>query len=223
MDKRSGPVGTDNAGGYLPPVDLLLALGSDDTNADVWPDYRALGLDEADIPELRRMALDPRLHLADPSAPAARAPWHACAALAQLGATQKFPPPRQVPRPGDHDWRCPAMLVAAAAIGSPGIPALQATLENAAAGAEARTLAAEALGAVIVRRLSGHAAATAALTASLDRAEGCDRAVDDRIGFVLTAVGVVEAHTSVMWAVAAGRITTWWEPHPTTAPGTPRA
>jgi len=155
MDKRIGPVGTDNAGGYLPPVGLLLALGSGDTNADVWPDYRALGLDEADTPELRRMALDPRLHLTDPSGPVARAPWHACAALVQLGAARKFPQPRRVPRPGDHGWRCPAMLVAAAAIGPPGIPALRAALENAAVGAEARILAAEALGAVIMSRPPG--------------------------------------------------------------------
>lgn len=73
---------------------------------------------------------------------------------------------------------------------------------------------------MILGHPSGRAAAITALTASLDRAEGCDRAVDDHIVFVLTAVGAVEAHASVMRAVAAGRITPWWEPRPATAPGT---
>jgi len=128
-----------------------------------------------------------------------------------------------VPRPGDHGRRCPALLVDAAAIGPPGIPALRTALEEIAAGAESRILATEALGAVILGHPSGRAAAIAALTASLDRAEDCDRAVDDHIVFVPTAVGAVEAHASVMRAVAAGRITPWWGPPPTTAPDTLQA
>jgi hypothetical protein len=50
---------------------------------------------------------------------------------------------------------------------------------------------------VIMCHPSGRAAAIGALAASLDRAEGCDRAVDNHIVFVLTAFGAVEAHESV--------------------------
>lgn len=218
MDGRFIPDRTGDSGGYRLPVDILFTLGPGDADADVWPDYRALGLDEGDISELRRLTLDPRLHLADPAGPAARAPWHACAALVQLGAARTFPPPQRVPLPGDEGWRCPALLLAAAAIGPPAIPALRAALEEVAAGAEARILAAEALGAVILSHPPGRGTAIAALTASLDRAEGCDRAVDDHIAFVLTALDAVEAHASVMRAVAAGGITPWWRPRPPPRP-----
>lgn len=72
---------------YTPPVDRLLAMGE----TDLWrrqraADYRAIGLTDADVPELIRMVGDDALHDAPMDSPRTWAPMHAWRALGQLQA-----------------------------------------------------------------------------------------------------------------------------------------
>ena len=54
---------------YRPPVDRLLSLGMTEKMEWDWPDYLAMGLGEADIAELIRMATDERLNNVDGNSP----------------------------------------------------------------------------------------------------------------------------------------------------------
>lgn len=192
--------------GYRPPVDALLGLGAGVIGPAKWPDYRALGLGAADIPQLLRLALDPQLHLADEDDPAIYAPVHACAALGQLGATEAIPLVAELPRLFADDWLHQALIVAAVGAGPPGIPALRALLEDAGAGEDARTFAAAALAAVGECHPAGRTAAVAALAALLDRAEGVDRELNGFAVCMLIDLGATEALPSVARAFAAGRV-----------------
>jgi len=75
---------------YLPPVDVLLTLGESWTYGKEWPDYSAYNFTAADVPELRRMAIDKRL-LFHPEDGEAWAPMHALRVLALLGASEAIP------------------------------------------------------------------------------------------------------------------------------------
>lgn len=68
-----------------PPVEKLLHLG----DPPEWPDYRSLGITEADVPALREMATSRALLASDGNAGCA--PMHAWQALAQLGVTAAIP------------------------------------------------------------------------------------------------------------------------------------
>ncbi len=70
---------------YKPPVNRLLAMGETDLWRREWAaDYRAIGLTEADIPDLIRMVRDDALHDAPLDSPRTWAPMHAWRALGQL-------------------------------------------------------------------------------------------------------------------------------------------
>jgi Protein of unknown function (DUF1186) len=77
---------------YSPPVDQLLTYGETSTllPPDRWPDYRALGLGPAHIPDLIRMLSDEKLH--DVDSVEGWAPMHAYRAIAQLDVAAAFEP-----------------------------------------------------------------------------------------------------------------------------------
>lgn len=82
----------DNAD-YSDPVSKLLTYGDGSLTENKWPDYLALGLTEAHIPELIRMMTDEFLLLeASSESEEVWAPLHAWRALGQLGATQAIKP-----------------------------------------------------------------------------------------------------------------------------------
>lgn len=58
-DERLAPCG------YRPPVDALLELGAGAIGTPTWPGDRALGFGVATVPQLTRLAPNPRLYLAD--------------------------------------------------------------------------------------------------------------------------------------------------------------
>lgn len=193
---------------YRPPVAVLLGLGSGGIADGTWPDYRLMGLGEDDVPQLLRLALDPRLHLTDGDDPAVYAPVHACAALGEFGATTALPLLEELPRLFADDWLQRSLLVLATGIGPPSIPALRAMLEDTVAGGDARTFAAEALEAVALGHPTARAAAVAALASVLDRTEGFDREVNSVAASKLIHLRAVEARPRIARAFAAGRIAT---------------
>ena len=70
---------------YPSPVSKLLTLG-DCREVRGWPDYLAIGLGPAHVPDLIRMALDEELYRAGPDSLDVWAPVHAWRALGQLRA-----------------------------------------------------------------------------------------------------------------------------------------
>lgn len=138
--------------GYRPPVDTLLGFGAGVIGPASWPDYHALGLGAADIPQL---------HPSDEDDPAVYAPVHACVALGQLGAAAAIPLLGELPRLFEENWFHQALIVAAVGVGPPCIQALRALLEDGAACGEARTFAARSSSAAsaegVDRELNGFA------------------------------------------------------------------
>ena len=160
---RCAPDRTADPCPYRPPVDTLLGLGAGGIADGIWPDYRVMGLGEGDVPQLLRLALDPRLHLSEGDDPAVYAPVHACAALGQLGATAALPLLAELPRLFADDWLRQGLLALATGLGPPSIPALRAVLGDTAARWDVRAFAAEALAEVAL----GHPAARDAAGAEL--------------------------------------------------------
>ncbi|MBI4727245.1 DUF1186 domain-containing protein [candidate division TA06 bacterium] len=84
-------LGKGGVGAYQPPVDRLLALG--EPGKKDWLDYQTMGLSEAHIPELARLAADRELNFeADQDGPEVWAPMHAWRALGQLRAVSAVGP-----------------------------------------------------------------------------------------------------------------------------------
>jgi hypothetical protein len=125
---------------YHEPVSKLLALGRPKGD---WLDYPALGLSQADIPELMRMAQDNELRFMEPpedlpneeDLPEWYAPIHAWRALAQLGPDEATIFILDILRKreeedDDDDWLPSDAPHLFALIGPSAIPALATFLTN---------------------------------------------------------------------------------------------
>lgn len=88
METKSTPGGA----AYPPPLDRLLGLGSLFTRGGAWRDYSAMGFAAEHVPDLIRMASDPKLDHADQDDPWIYAPLHAWRALGQLAAPEAAAP-----------------------------------------------------------------------------------------------------------------------------------
>lgn len=120
--------------GYPDPVARLLDHGAIEMGRidDPWPDYLALDLSRADVPELVRMAEDAALNNADPESLEVWAPLHAWRALAQLGAVEAAPAlVRLLQRYPYDDWLARDLPRALAQLGPATIPAIAEFLADA--------------------------------------------------------------------------------------------
>jgi hypothetical protein len=118
---------------YTGPEARLLILGEPDDSGDAaeWPEYREFGLGEANVPDLIRMATDPRLNRAAPDSAEVWAPLHAWRALAQLGATEAAEPLiRLVTRLPNDDWASDEIPVVMGMLGADSLPALTRCLND---------------------------------------------------------------------------------------------
>jgi len=123
---------TDRNTRYQPPVEGLLTYGESERIApDDWPDYRELGIGQAQIPELIEMATDEQLHLAAAESPEVWAPLHAWRALGQLRAVEAVEPLLELfDRLEDDDWVHEELPVVFGLIGPPALSSLAAYLAD---------------------------------------------------------------------------------------------
>jgi hypothetical protein len=116
---------------YTPPVDRLLTYG-DARTLILWPGYLELGFEPEHIPELIRMATDPRLNGADSDSLEVWAPIHAWRALGQLHAEAASVPLLSLFDELDaNEWILEEMPDVYGQIGPAAIPALTGYLAQA--------------------------------------------------------------------------------------------
>jgi hypothetical protein len=131
---------------YAAPVDQLLSLGELEESRS-WRDYPSLGLTHADIPELTRMATDPKL-LEASEGDAMWAPIHAWRALAQLHATEAIEPLTGLLHridDVDDDWAQEDLPIVFGQLGAEAIEPLQRYLADSQKPEYARIAAADGL------------------------------------------------------------------------------
>ncbi len=136
---------------YPSPVDRLLTYG-DPRQQREWPNYLELGLTEAHVPDLIRMATDPDLNWAE-SEPVWAAPIHAWRALGQLRAAAAAEPLLDLlllrnskEEYGYDDWSGEELPEVFGMLGPAAIPAAKAYLtQHAGDNDEYPEIAAEAL------------------------------------------------------------------------------
>jgi hypothetical protein len=134
---------------YLPPVKQLLELGKPPYEQK--RDYIALGLSQADVPALVRIATDEWLHEGPPESPVVYAPVHAWRALVQLRAAEAIAPLVGLFRRTDDamdDWVSEHLPKDLAEFGAAALEPLTAYLADATHGDWSRVAAAKAIGAI---------------------------------------------------------------------------
>ncbi len=111
---------------YHDPVAKLLTYGNcHEMDLNDWPDYPAtVGLTDADIPELIRMATDPMLWELESEQLEVWAPIHAWRSLGQLQAEAAIAPLTQLFQDRDIDWMTEEMPKVYAMFGPSAIPVL---------------------------------------------------------------------------------------------------
>lgn len=153
-------------------IEKLMQLG-DCREFKTWPDYLALGLTEADIPELIRIATDRDLLWADGDDARFWAPIHAWRALGYLHAEAAIEPLIGLFDVGDdmdelHDWIDESITKALALIGPAAVPPLAAYLRDDQRSMWARTHALNCLEKIGVRHRAAQAACVAAIAGQLE-------------------------------------------------------
>lgn len=201
-----------SAPAYPSPVDRLLVKGDASGNAE-WPDYLALGLTDAHVPDLIRMALDEKLHWADSDSREVWAPIHAWRALGQLRAVAAVEPLLSLlPRIDDDgdDWVGEDMPEVFGLIGPAAVPALAAYLADDARGLWARVAAAHGLSHIGTRHPEARAECVASLAAPLERSAwagpGDELTLNGYSVSFLMDLKAVEAAPLIERAFAAGRV-----------------
>lgn len=130
---------------YTAPVDQLLTLGDPRPNRE-WSNYPDLGLTQAHVPELIRMATDDALHWADEDSPDVWAPLHAWRALGQLRSEDAIEPLLSLlDEYEDEDWVNEELPVVYSMIGASALPALANFLADASHGIWSRITAAHSV------------------------------------------------------------------------------
>jgi hypothetical protein len=130
-----------------------------------------LGLSEADVPELIRMALDQDLFIADSEDDAVWAPIHAWRALGQLGVAEAAEPLTQVLVWADDfysEWIYEELPAAYASIGPAAVPVLAEFVTDTSRGKWSRSAAGLAIREMGLRHPEARDACVAALAAALE-------------------------------------------------------
>jgi hypothetical protein len=203
----------DNTASYQPPVDQLLRLGDPrpaaEASAEPWREYRALGLSEADVPELIRLVTDENLHLAPADDGAAWAPLHAWRALAQLEAVDAARPLLRLAnfldRQGD-DWYLEESPEVFARLGPRAIGPLAESLADAGNGQYVRIMAAHSLSNIGQRHPESREVVIVRLGEQLALCGENDEALNGFLISPLLQLKAVEAAEVIERAYAAGRV-----------------
>ena len=184
------------------PIDRLLTLG--ETTLHDWPDYRALGVDDADVEALVAAATAPT----DARTPEAAlwAPVHAWRALAQLGDPRAIAPLVSLMATLDDDWAGEELPRALAMFGPRAIPALVGLLDDAGGDDFARGSAATALGLVAAEHPDARDAIVGHLARALERYETQSDALNAFLLVPLVDLRAVEVAPLVERAYAADAI-----------------
>lgn len=189
---------------YQPPVASLLTLGRPSGS---WPNYRDLGLTEADVPELVRMAGDPALNGADGESLEVWAPLHAWRALGQLQAAAAAEPlVSLLSELDDSDWFREELPEVMALIGPPAIPPLAAYLADGSHDLWPRITAATALQQIVVAHPAARAEAIAPLVGQLERFADNDETLNGSLILSLAELNEVAAAPLMERAFAADRV-----------------
>jgi len=135
--------------GYAFPVDRLLFLGKEPACIRPWYDYCGIGIEPVHVPELIRMATDPRLNNLYEDDQQVWAPIHAVRTLGQLGAVSAVEPLLEHLASYDpvraDDWIMEDAAVAIAMMGPSALPQLKAFLARKDLDQYIRHVAANAL------------------------------------------------------------------------------
>lgn len=130
---------------YADPVAKLLTYGSLSMSQEPWANYvDELGLTQADVPELIRLAVDPGFNELDSDRVEVWAPVHAWRALAQLKAVDAIEPLLGLLATED-DWVLEEMPEVFGQLGTAAIPALTTYLTDVAQNEWARIAVADGL------------------------------------------------------------------------------
>ncbi len=131
---------------YSPGVSALLSLGEKPLCQKEWADYLAMGIEEGDVAELIRMALDSSLGMDESKPDEAYGPVHAWRALGQLRAVEAIAPLLRALRDNDEDdWAIEDIPVALGKIGPAALPLVAALLANSNADSIVRSCAGTAI------------------------------------------------------------------------------
>jgi len=127
---------------YPQPVEKLLSYGNC-LDLLEWPNYLKLGLTQAHVPDLIRMATDTALNEADVDSLEVWAPVHAWRALGQLRAEEAILPLMELfEQSEESEWVLEELPEVYGMIGPRAIPPLAKYLSDASHGMEARMTAA---------------------------------------------------------------------------------
>jgi hypothetical protein len=190
---------------YAEPVSQLLTLG-DCRGSQDWPDYLALGIGPAQIPDLIRMVEDDELNWADSESLEVWAPVHAWRALGQLRAEAAVGPLLGLLWRIDEyndDWVGEEIPEVLGMIGPVAVPKLADYLAAPLEGLWARVAAAHALAEVGTRHPEGREDCVAALIGTLDGFAQHDPTLNGFLISYLVDLEAVEAAPLMEKAFAA--------------------
>ncbi len=198
---------------YSSPVDRLLTCGDPRNQALEWPNYLDLGLTEAHIPDLIRMATDPDLNWADSDSLDVWAPIHAWRALGQLRAVPAVEPLlgllwlRNDDNYGYDDWSGEELPEVFGLIGPAAIPALKNYMaQHAGDDDEFPDVAGRSLVEIAERHPEARDEAVATLTEQLEKFMTNAREFNAGIIADLVDLQAVEAAAVIRSAFAAKRV-----------------
>lgn len=192
---------------YLPPVKQLLELG--EPPYEQKRDYGALGLSQADVPALIRMATDELLHDGPPESPVVWAPVHAWRVLVQLRAVEAIAPLVKLFRRTDDamdDWVSEKLPKDLAEFGAAALEPLTAYLADATHGDWSRVAAAKTIGLVAKHEPRSRADCVTRLSAQLERFAEQSETLNAFLISPLWKLKAVEALPVIERAFASGRV-----------------
>jgi Protein of unknown function (DUF1186) len=194
---------------YSPPVDHLLTYGDVRGQID-WPDYLALGFTEEHVPELIRMALDPKLNWADADSLEVWAPIHAWRTLGQLRAHAAIEPLlallHMFEEDNGSDWVSEDLPEVYGMIGAAAIPALTGYLRDESHPEYPRATASNSLVRIAQEHPDFRAECIAAITATLEYFENNDEGLNAFLISDLVDLKAVEALPVIERAFAADAV-----------------
>jgi hypothetical protein len=191
------------ASSYSPPISKLLRLGRPEEKRH---DYRALGLHEAHIPELMRLATDDYLNRESEVEIETYAPVHAWLALGQLRAVEAIDTLLSCLRyidDYDDDWAGEKLPGVFGEIGPAAIAPLTRYLQDSSHGLWARVAASGGLAAIAEQHPAARSECVAALTAQLQKYDANGPTLNAFLISRLLDVQAVEAAPVMKSAFAA--------------------